>query len=172
MANHGYVRSKRRITKEHVDKALADINEKFLFGKLVVEYSHHPNNPQGWGLHVWEIHHKEQPHEGRIMWLKNDRSKTFEIRHGGGDDFIWWIDHLIRNAVAEVTNGMISDDAGGERWDHKEYPSKPFREYKLRQFINIGNNLSQIRWYVKTLWKSDKYAPPPEHTKPKVSKTP
>lgn len=115
MANHGYVRSKRRITKD-VDKALADINEKFLFGKLVVEYSHHPDNPHGWGLHVWEIYVDGQPYESRIMWLKDNKTKTFEIRHGGGGDFIWWVDHLIRNAVAEVTEGMIFDDGCDGRW--------------------------------------------------------
>jgi hypothetical protein len=171
MSNHGYVRSKRRITKEHVDKALADINEKFLFGKLVVEYSHHPDNPQGWGLHVWEVHHKDQPHEGRIMWLKNDRTKTFEIRHGGGGDFIWWIDHLIRNSVSEITDGVITDDGHGDKSTYADCPSIPFREFKLRQWIRPGRKLSEIRWLVTQLWKLDSYAPPPEHTKPKVPKT-
>lgn len=170
MANHGYVRSKRRITKEMVDKAIEDINQKFLFGKLVVEYSHHPDNPGGWGLHVWEVHHKDQPQEGRIMWLKNNRSKTFEIRHGGGGEFIWWIDHLILNAVCEITDGSISDDAGGDKWSHTTYPSVPFREHMIRQCLRVTRPLSLMRIYTK-MWKTGRFPPPLEHTRPKVTKS-
>lgn len=170
MANHGYVRSKRRITKEMVDKALEDVNQKFLHGALVVEYSHNPG-PHAWGLHVWDVHFSGRPEEGRVMWLKNERTRTFEIRHGGGSDFIWWIDHLIRNAVSEITGGTISDDAGVGKYTYAKYPSIPFREYKLRQWIKPGRKLSEIRWLIKYMWKLDSYAPPSEHTKPKVFKT-
>lgn len=152
MANHGYVTSRKFIRKEMVDRALTKINEKFLFGEMKIEYFEaeegNTYNTHYW--HVWFENDKGESFEERNMWIPYKKPKTFEIRHGGGSDFIWWVDLLIRNAVATECNGMISDDADNCREPAETYPSLPFRKHKIRQWLDIELPLSRIRMMLKS----------------------
>lgn len=163
MANHGYIKSKNKITKEMVDTALAKINEKFLFGKLNITYSFHPDDPTAWGRHVWMVDYDGNGlYDGRVFWIPNRKPREFEIRHGGGGDFIWWIDLLIRNAVAAECDGIITDDSDDLESKAEDYPSLSYREFKLKQLLKLKWKLSEIREHLE-YWNSGAIPVPPEH---------
>jgi hypothetical protein len=52
----------------------------------------------------------ESEYQSRQCWLNSRRS--FEIRHGGGSDFIWWVDQRIQDEISKVFDGRVKDDGG------------------------------------------------------------
>jgi len=108
MANHGYVTTRKHMKAEVLTEFFNDINSKYLFDEFNVEYSDCRNNPGAWGKHVWDFQHKRNEKIYKVCWLNNPRS--FEIRHGGGGNFVWWLDSLITNEVACFYDGNIGDD--------------------------------------------------------------
>jgi hypothetical protein len=38
--------------------------------------------------------------------------RHFEIRHGGGSDFLWWVDGRIQDEISKVFDGRVKDDGG------------------------------------------------------------
>lgn len=88
------------------------LNKELFFDCLDIEYFVDDNEPS------WLIQIKGQEHIYRCFWLNTKRH--FEIRHGGGCDFIWWIDLRIQDEIAKVFDGRLEDD-GGSGYDEKIY---------------------------------------------------
>ena len=133
MANHGYVTTRNIIKPEAMTDLLNKLNQERFHGILKIEYffaARHQNSH-----HSWEIKCELQVpncegatyEERRVCWLNTPHK--FEMRHGGGGDFIWWIDCVITNELALVFNGTISDDGGGEKWKGKEGYCPTYRDY-------------------------------------------
>ena len=91
MANHGWVKTRKHLKPELVTDVLNELNESHFKGGLQWEYSE-----GGWGEHTWLLKYvgKDGKEYGeRVCWI--DSRQHFEMRHGGGSDFIWWIDNCI-----------------------------------------------------------------------------
>ena len=134
MANHGYVKTKKPMTGGAISAIIAQINRRYLMGNLAVE-----SNEGGWGKYTWLLTYKSsingQEYASRVCWLNN--SKSFEIRYGGGGDFAWWIDHLMRNRVALAFDGKITDDGDNS--------------------VDKGSRKrSKLSGYIKTMWPGQK----------------
>lgn len=111
MANHAYVKSATPIEANLIASLLGDLNERLFKRCLRIDY-HESDDSSAWGPHCWVLTFVSaedgQEYAGRVCWLNPDGS--FEIRHGGGSNFAWWIDHAITNEVAVRTNSAIEDD--------------------------------------------------------------
>lgn len=117
---HGFVKTRKWIRPAAIDQMLDELNQSHFLGHLTHEYFYSEKS-SAWGPHTWIVKYISAPSNrpedewgSRVFWLNTRRS--FEIRHGGGTDFIWWIDAVIRNEVALRFNGMISDEGGSGRW--------------------------------------------------------
>jgi hypothetical protein len=113
MANHGYVKTRKAMKPEAITAMLADLNITHFKGNLKVEYC--KGEESSWGPHIWELaYFSDKEYAHRICWLNNNHS--FEMRHGGGTHFAWWLDSVVTNEVAACYNGMISDDGIVGKW--------------------------------------------------------
>lgn len=92
---------------------------------------------------------------GRIMWLNNKNS--FEMRHGGGTDFAWWIDSAILNEVACVFDGRRTDDGASGNIPRKIGKFKDFWEYKKRMLTRIKDE--NMRLYLMQLEQREDFIP-------------
>ena len=105
IANHSNVFTKKHITGPKITALLNHLNETVLFGVLIISPS---VDETEWHITIVDTR------DYRVCWLNSRRH--FEIRHGGGSDFIWWIDHLIQDAISKEFNGRVKDD-GGAGWE-------------------------------------------------------
>ncbi len=109
MANHGYVITKKHMTREKVTESLNKLNKELLFDCLNIELCDFDSGEQAWSITV------DGTNDSRVCWLNNRQS--FEIRHGGGSPFIWWIDSLIQDTISKEFDGRVKDDGCTEGWD-------------------------------------------------------
>lgn len=131
MANHAYVTTKKKMTPALITEMLNRLNQERFRGILKIEYSDETGNKSAWGPHVWLIKIGENGEFGsRVCWLNTGRK--FEIRHGGGGDFIWWVDISICNEIAVLFNGKISDDGGDGKWDGAPNKYKTWADHFAR----------------------------------------
>lgn len=139
MANHAKVLTKKKMTPEKITEILNGLN-LFLFKDLLkIEYTDCTDKPGSWGKHVWYITVKGGEHEyqgqtyhrygERECWLNSSRS--FEMRHGGGGEFIWWVDGAILNEIALKFDGRHYDDGVGNM-PVAEGLYASFKDYLLR----------------------------------------
>ena len=133
MANHAYVKTRKKMTPEAVTELLDRLNQTIFKGCLQVKYSKAKPGDNSWGPHVWvltAVDDKGEEVGSRVCWLNTERS--FEIRHGGGGNFIWWIDCAVCNEVAITFNGTWKDD--GSEMKEKGTPGKysRFRAFQRR----------------------------------------
>lgn len=129
MANHGWVKTRRQIKPEQITAILNDLNESLFKGNLQIEYHiSTPENPS-WGPHTWLLTYLSEGQEWmtRVCWLETKHH--FEMRHGGGSRFAWWIDTAILNEVAVRFNGTIGDDGHGDQWKGVANKFNSFSEY-------------------------------------------
>ena len=159
MANHAQVTTKKKMTPEAVTALLERLNKDRFKSILKIEYSDCRNELQAWGSHVWMLttpHHPDGGDYGsRVCWLNT--SRRFEIRHGGGAEFIWWIDNAITNEVALVFDGYIVDDGTGP--DYKEV-GDPMRYLSFEDSFPCYNN--SLREYSKQYLEDlQKFIPEP-----------
>ena len=91
MANHGYVTTRKTIKPEVVTDLLNRLNQERFKGILKIEYTNQEDIDKE-NHHVWDIN-CEPTMDHRVCWLASPHK--FEMRHGGGGDFIWWIDSVI-----------------------------------------------------------------------------
>jgi hypothetical protein len=159
MANHAHVMTKGNMTADKVTKLLNQLNVRRFNGNLIIEYSNNVGNKDAWGPHSWYLSYKSpidnQEYGSRICWLNTRRH--FEIRHGGGEDFIWWIDSVITNEIASVFEGRTWDDAFGEEEmiePQKDYPN--FSEYIGEKIT--GGSEDKIKGWINLIY----LASPPE----------
>lgn len=134
MANHGYVKTKKPMSADKICNLLNDLNKTYFKNNLKFEY--HIGNEQSYGPHVWHLKYESQGQEwgSRICWLNTKRS--FEIRHGGGTNFIWWIDNVVCNAVALRFDGDISDDGCEGKWSPVDNYMPTYADYVKKYVIH------------------------------------
>lgn len=160
MANHCKVEAKKRMTSKNVTEVLKSLNEKYFLNNLNILYFDERGNKSAYGPHVWMIKYissiDHQDYDGRIMWLNN--SKSFEIRHGGGSNFIWWIDNVITNEIAIKFDGLIIDDGDGipKKGDIDKYST-------FEKYINFAGIIEKAKndlGYRHCLQVQVEFAPP------------
>jgi hypothetical protein len=132
---------------EQITALVFDLNQSLFKGNLQVEYHNCVGDKSAWGPHTWLLKYMSGGQEwaSRVFWLKNAR--WFEMRHGGGGHFAWWIDQAIQNEVALRFDGTQRDDAGERAW--KGEPGK---------YNNLADYLGLV------------VGPKSHHTKPDVMK--
>jgi len=152
MANHGSVKTKKSMTHIAISKMLDGMNKDYFHSNLVISYT-----KGGWGSHTWDISYVSDNKEyaGRVMWLNNKNS--FEMRHGGGPDFAWWIDSAILNEVACVFDGRRADDGVSGYIPRKIGKFKDFWEYKKRMLTRIKDE--NMRLYLIQLEQIEGFIP-------------
>ena len=160
MSNHGYVKSRKFMRPEEISKIIEEINQTRFKGNLVVEYHKHTPEEPGWGEHTWIISYisSEDKNEyiRKVCWLET--SRTFEMRHGGGGDFAWWLDRVIVNEVALFYDGVITDDGDGSKDKGKPNYYLTFLEFEEMMLRHIKEE--HIRKYM--LVKNFEWFCPPE----------
>lgn len=90
----------------------------------------------------------------RQCWL--DSPRKFEMRHGGGSDFAWWVDTSITNEVALQFNGIQRDEGGGE-------PFGPVENYYPR-FVDFLHMMhpTKNKWLRLLVFQTNNiFTPPP-----------
>jgi len=139
MANHGYVKTRKMMSVEKINQLLDELNQANFKGNLKIEY--HKGDEHSWGPHVWMLEYpcedKKSNWGTRVCWLNTARS--FEMRHGGGGDFIWWIDSLILDTLAVKFNGRISDDGVSGSWPGEPEKLQTYEDYIERRFDHCKN---------------------------------
>ena len=122
MANHGWTKTRKLMKPEQITALIEDLNKRLFKGNLKVEYHKSTKSEPGWGPHTWLLSYETGGLEWarRVCWLETGRH--FEMRHGGGGHFAWWIDSAILNEIAVKFNGTIGDDGISDKW--KGVPDK------------------------------------------------
>ena len=127
------------MTPKAISQLLDELNKTHFKGGFKIEY--HKGDKNSWGPHVWMLKYPSKENNvdwgSRICWLNTSRS--FEMRHGGGSDFIWWVDSLILANIAVYFNGRISDDALEGTWSGKPDEINTFTKYMQRRVNHIKN---------------------------------
>ncbi len=141
MANHCYVKTKKKMTPELISGVLNNLNVNIFKNNLQIEYAIGDKN--SWGPHLWFVDYQSPidniKYAERVMWLKT--SCHFELRHGGGGEFAWWMDHVITNQLALKFNGTITDDGLGDQ----EIEIK-VGNYDLLEYLNKSKNKSLLEF--------------------------
>lgn len=114
MANHAHVEAASPIDPQLIADVIARLNAELFKGLLSVEYHRATKDEPGWGEHTWLL---SMEFDGiawvsRVCWLDDNH---FQMRHGGGSNFAWWVDRVITNEVAVETGGDYWDDATCEK---------------------------------------------------------
>jgi hypothetical protein len=148
MANHAHVITKKKMTPEKITLLIDRLNGTMFRGLLKTVYTDCTGQTGCWGKHVWQITVKggEFEREGnvyhrygsRVCWLNS--SRHFEIRHGGGGSWIWWIDSAICNEIALEFDGYVMDDSDGEKEPGVKDEYADFDAYLIRS--NIDSSFS------------------------------
>lgn len=160
MANHAKVKTKKKMTPEKVTEVLEALNKRIFNGNLKIEYHNEKGNKGAWGPHVWMFsyisHVDGKDYDGRVMWLNN--SKSFEIRHGGGCQFVWWMDTAITNEIAYYFDGYVIDDSDMEKRKPIEGQYDDYKKYALHKntMADIRNDL-WLRYYYQDIME---FTPP------------
>ncbi len=139
MANHGYVKTRKVMRPEKISEILDNINKTHFNGNLKIDY-HQSDDPSAWGPHTWLLAYVSNGQEwaSRVCWLNTGRS--FEMRHGGGTSFAWWMDTLITHSIAHEYDGTITDD--GDDSKEKGNPAKYDTFLKYVDIILCGYDQS------------------------------
>ena len=144
MANHANVYTARKMTPEKITELIEGLNHRIFKDLLIVRYEKGDVNEGSLGNHMWFITVKGGEHEykgqtnhrfgQRVCWL--NRSRHFEMRHGGGGNFIWWVDSAIMNEIALRFKGRWIDDSGCDDEYGTEGKYDVFKDYLLRANLN------------------------------------
>lgn len=110
MANHGYVKTSKPVNPQNITDLLEELNNSLFKNNLNIEYHKSTKENPGWGRHSWLLTYisNNQTWAQRVCWMNN--KKNFVMRHGGGENFAWWIDTVILNEIAFRYEGTIKDD--------------------------------------------------------------
>jgi hypothetical protein len=108
MANHAYVKTKKKMTPDLVSQVIENLNQRVFKGLITTTHTKNEKNLWRSSFYENEIHWLS-----RVCWLNSP--KSFELRHGG-TDFEWWWDTVLANEIAVVFDGTIIDDGDGEKW--------------------------------------------------------
>lgn len=166
MANHCVVKSRKKHTPEQITQLLTELNTSHFAGKLTWEYHESTDADSGWGKYTWLISYKEDAKDGpddgewcrRVMW--SDTPNHFELRHGPGGYFAWWISTVILHAVAYRFNGSVLDEGDGERRKPKKNPYPKFSDFLDMMYNYRRNRDPQLTRYLK---QQEMHLTPPSH---------
>ena len=151
MANHGRVHTLKHLTQEKVQKALEEINQEFFFGLMIIEPSSFAvSNEPCWTLTFSDI--SNPAFNYRQCWISSKR--VFEMRHGGGPSFLYWVDSLVQDEIAKMFGGKVSDDGLCGRFESWNTPTN-FKSYIEAQ-IGDRNLFSKIALRRLYLFNSSK----------------
>lgn len=121
MANHGYVYTKKHLTQQNVKELLDRVNQDYLFGLMHIEETIDSGRP------FWVLTFDDVDGE-RQCWITSPTH--FEMRHGCGGNFLWWVDSLIQDEIAREFKGKVSDDGVGESSNGKTWDTPlNFQDY-------------------------------------------
>lgn len=139
MANHGFVKTRKKLTVENISQLLDELNKTHFKSGFKIEY--HKGDEHSWGPHVWMLKYPSKDHDGdwgtRVCWLNTSRS--FEMRHGGGGDFIWWADTLILDTIAVRFDGKVNDEGCEGKWPGTPDKISTFAKYMQRRWDHVKN---------------------------------
>lgn len=122
MANHAYVYTQKPLTKEGVRAVLDRMNQEYFFGLMQIEEGEWADSNEP----LWTLTFEgagDQDYNYRNVWIANEYK--FEVRHGGGPVFLWWVDSLVQDEIAREFDGMVYDDGTGWSEDGKTWDT-PF----------------------------------------------
>lgn len=127
MANHGSVKTRKPMKPEQITALIEELNKSLFKEGLQIEYH---QNVESNRPHIWVLNYiyGEENWASRTCWLNT--SRHFEMRHGGGGLFAWWIDQVIQNEIAVRFNGVMTDE--GTSAKQKGVPGK---FHKLSDFM-------------------------------------
>lgn len=148
MANHAWVKTHRKMTPEAISEIIDRLNKTLFKNCIKVEYHKSTKAEPGWGEHTWMLTaiNPDDPkieYGTRVCWL--EKPTRFEMRHGGGTNFMWWIDHAICNEVAVQFNGGWYDDADGVRREGTPGKYRRFREYNRRMYGHFWTRTKEFQ---------------------------
>ena len=157
MSNHGYVKNRKpkpEFTKDSVQKVLEEIIKSKLNDSFKLEYFNGRGDKSMWGKDVWAISWINGYGTEEVIecWLKSNR--TFEMHHGHGSHFAWWIDTTILNEIAVAHDAIISDDGCEEKEKgiHNKYP-------KYVDYIKMMSRYGGVETF-NCYYKHDNETPP------------
>ena len=145
MANHCQIITKKKMTPEKIAALIDRLNATLFRDLLKITYTDCTVKEGCWGKHVWEIEtvtkNPEDPvnYGDRVCWLNT--SRHFEMRHGGGGNWIWWVDSAICNEIALEFEGYTADDSDGEHEQPIKGGYDDFNAYLIR--ANISESFSE-----------------------------
>ena len=162
MANHGWVKTRKPMKPEQITAMVEELNQSLFKGNLQVEYHNCVGDKSAWGPHTWLLKYMSGGQEwaSRVFWLNT--SRHFEMRHGGGGHFAWWIDSAIQNEVAIRFNGTLHDDGHGDTWK-----GEPGKYNKLTDYLKLVLSRHTKPDLKKQLLKWEYEMIPPEFHPPK-----
>lgn len=148
MANHAYVTTKKHMTPEKVRAVIDRLNKDIFFDCLEIEDTMYSDDEPGWVITI----KGESEYQYRQCWLNSRRS--FEIRHGGGSNFIWWVDERIQDEISKVFDGRVKDDGGSgydevlTSWNmpdsYPEYIQRHIESYKKWEAEYGGSPMDKV----------------------------
>jgi len=143
MANHGFVTFKQNVDPAKISALLERLNHEVFKDILKIKFSDNCG-PECWGKQVWEISavYNDQTYGERICWMASP--KKFEIRHGGGGDFIWWIDCKITNEIALEFNGTITDEGVDHKIEAKKDWCPTWKDYVKKLYSKLPEKLLEL----------------------------
>ena len=148
MANHGWVYTYRWLTPERINEVIFDLNQRLFSGNLKYTWV-----DRGWNQRpTWELEYispiDEKVYYKRTCWLQSMRH--FELRHGPGSNFTWWIDSVILNEIAVRFSGMIHDDGVElETWMGQANKHDDLFEYIAMHYRRPNGSLFGWKWLIK-----------------------
>jgi hypothetical protein len=128
MANYAKIKTKLKMQPNNITKLLNDLNTTIFKNTLTITYTG-SDKPY---YHEWFIQQNNDITQYRICWLNN--STSFEIKHGGGKNFIWWVDFAICNEIAVKFNGIWTDEADNDKRKGIPHKYDNFQEHTERMF--------------------------------------
>jgi hypothetical protein len=129
MANHATVKTQTEMTVEQVKDLLAELNKSLFKGLLKFEFD-------GETTPTWAVVLNGQ--QIRYFWLNSPTE--WEIKHGGGGHFYWWVDFAVTNAIALRFDGVIIDDGDGIEHKGEEGKYDNFGEFVDRMHVHIPDD--------------------------------
>lgn len=125
MANHAYITTHHRLTKDRVFQDLQEINQRRFKGLLEVKDSDWSKKGS------WFICHPQTPTRGFNIWLTSQRK--LEYRHGS--NWVFYTEVIFSEELGAKYDGRMSDDGCPERWQPRpdKYPSyQAYLEHQYR----------------------------------------
>lgn len=138
MANHGYVKTRKPMTVEAVHSLVVNLIDSHFKDhvRLVRE-----NNCFVLYYSGPEFDYIKQDNLIRIFWLESPTE--FEMRHGGGGNWHWWIDSVILNEIAVEFDGIITDDGIDGSIEHEPNKWPEFKDYNQDMAKHVQGELKK-----------------------------